>query len=691
MKLEIALLAALTAGWVQAAPPIVYYVAPGGSDQTAGKLKAPFATIEHARDVVRGLKRTGAPVTVYLRGGTYTLTEPLHFSPEDSGAAGAPVTYAAYKDEHPVISGGRRIDGWKPVTVEGKQLWSSEISDVKDGKWYFRELWINGRRATRARSPNSGFYRVTAVPDLDLKKPYHQGNQSFQFAPGQLANWPDLDDAEVVFLTFWIGVRQKIASLDEPTHTAKLALTSAMRLTDGFGRTPQLARFYVDNAFELLDAPGEWYLNRKTGTLYYMPMPGEKIEKVEAVAPALDQLVFFDGQPKDDRLVEYLTFRGITFAHSGWWVPMDDRSFKYQRQGSSFVPGAIQLTGAKHCTFDHCSVAHVSSYGMLFSRGCDHDLVTHCDLYDLGTGGVRIGEADRIGNVGPNRPNPFPDDAKLETHDIEVSDSVIREGGRVFHQGHGVLIGQSYNNLIAHNEIRDFYQSGISVGWTWGYGKSLAHNNIIEYNHIHQIGQGWLSDLGGIYTLGTQPGTVLRYNLIHDVECADYVGRGVYLDEGSTGILVENNVMYNTSTGGFGQNYGRDDIIRNNIFAFGKESQIEPAGNMSQAPPNSSYTLERNIFYFRSSENLLRGPWQPRPVDHFTIDHNLYWREGGGELMFGRRTLKEWHALGFDKDSITGDPLFVNAAKADFRLKPGSAAEKIGFQGIDLSTVGPRK
>jgi hypothetical protein len=150
-------------------------------------------------------------------------------------------------------------------------------------------------------------------------------------------------------------------------------------------------------------------------------------------------------------------------------------------------------------------------------------------------------------------------------------------------------------------------------------------NNIVEYNHIQKIGRGWSSDLGGIYSLGQQPGTVYRYNLIHDVECADYVGRGVYLDEGSSSVTVENNITYNTSTGGFGQNYGRQNIIRNYIFAFGKQAQIEHAGNMAKAPPSSSYMRERNIFYFRSSENLLLGPWQPRPMDKFTIDHNLYW------------------------------------------------------------------
>ena len=692
MKRLLFVLTALTALPVVAAPtPIVYYVAPGGSDRDSGKLAAPFATLEHARDVVRALKHPGAPVTVYLRGGTYTLAAPLHFTPEDSGTAEAPITWAAYKDERPVISGGRAIAGWKEATVQGKHLWVAEVPEVRDGKWYFHELWMNGRRAVRARNPNTGFFRVAGVPDLDLSKPYQNGNESFRYAPGQLANWPDLDDAEVVFLMFWISAREKIASIDEASHTAKLTKHSPMRLTDGYGNHPPLARFYVENAFELLDAPGEWYLNRKTGTLYYMPLAGEQIGKAEALAPVLEQLVFFDGDPKNDRTIEYVNFQGLTFAHAEWWLPADDLNDKFQRQASSFHPGAIQLTGARHCTFDRCVVSHVSSYGIHFSRGCDHDRITHCDLYDLGTGGVKVGEADRIGNLPPNARNPYPDNPKLETHDIEISDSVIREGSRVFHQGHGILIGQSYNNLVAHNDIRDFYQIGISVGWTWGYGKSLARNNVIEYNHIHKIGQGWSSDLGGIYSLGPQPGTVLRNNLIHDIECADYIGRGIYLDEGSTSVVVENNILYNTSTGGFGLNYGRSNIIRNNIFAFGKQAQIEPAGNMQKAPPGSSYTLERNIFYYRSSENLLLNPWEPRPSDKFTLDHNLYWREGGAELKFGKRTLAEWRALGFDKESIVADPQFADAKRGDFRLKPGSPAEKIGFQAIDMSTVGPRK
>lgn len=237
----------------------------------------------------------------YLPGGTYSRASRLHFEPQDSGSADAPVTYAAYKNERPIISGGRAITGWMETTLNGRTVWSASVPAVRDGKWYFRELWINGHRAIRARNPNSGFFRASGVPDLDLKRPYQEGNLSLQFAPGQLANWPDLDDAEIVLFTFWISAREKIASIDEATNIAKLAKRAPMRLTDGFGRTPQLARFYVENAIELLDSPGEWYLDRKTGSLYYIPLLGEQI---------------FDGLPKDGRPVEYLNFQGLTFSHA---------------------------------------------------------------------------------------------------------------------------------------------------------------------------------------------------------------------------------------------------------------------------------------------------------------------------------------------------------------------------------------
>jgi parallel beta-helix repeat protein len=688
------------------APPVMFHVSTKGSDRWSGKLPAPngkgtdgpFLTLTGARDAVRELKKTqgGAlkqPVTIYVHGGKYLLSEPLRFAAEDSGTANCPVTYAAFQSEDPLLSGGRTIRGWKEVKVDGKHLWAAEVPGVREGKWSFRELWIDGQRRTLARSPNTGFYRISNVPGVAVQAGDNMGQDKFEYKPGEIQHYQNFEDVDLVFLTFWISQRRGIASLDETRHIATLTERSRMRLTDGYSRPPQWARYYVENAFELLDSPGEWYLNRKTGVLYYMPLAGERIEKIEAIAPVLPQLMIVEGDPQHNKPVEYLVFRGLTFEHSEWWPPQhpdQGPAWSHEMQAATTVPGAIQLTGARHCSFEKCTVAHVGSYGIHFSRGCDHDRLAASQLFDLGAGGAKIGEPDRIGNLRPGMRSPFPDDPKLETHDIEISDSTIREGGRVFHHGIGVWIGQSYSNLISHNDIHDLYQVGISVGWTWGYGKSLAHDNVIEYNHIYQIGQHWSSDLGAIYTLGTQPGTVIRYNLIHDVKCAAYVGRGVYVDEGSSDMVVENNIMYDTSTGGFGMNYGRRNTIRNNIFAFGEQSQIEPIGGMAKAPQDSSYVLERNIFYWKAGHDVLRGPGQIKPGNKLEFRRNLYWQEGKGDLHFGTRSWDEWQKAGLDAGSKVADPLFVDPKKGDFRLKPGSPALEIGFEPFDLSTAGLR-
>jgi hypothetical protein len=680
----IALVFCVAGGVHAAAPPVVFHVATNGSDHRKG---GPFATVERARDAVRELKKQQGgilrqPVTVYVHGGTYALSQPLRFTAEDSGTLACPVTYAAYRDEKPVLSGGRAITGWKPVTVEGKRLWAAQVS------WNFRELWINNQRRTRARHPNDGFSRMTAVPGLDLKAPYNRTSERrFQYAPGDVKPWKNLEDAEIVIQSFWISTRRGVAAVDEKERMVTLNRPSTFRLTDGFGNPPKFARYYIEGAFEFLDSPGEFYLDRKAGTLYYMPLPGEDMTRAQAMAPALEQLVLLKGQPREDKLVEYVTFRGLTFSHAEWLIPADDLGDYHQRQASSTLPAASELWGARNVTIDSCVFAHLGNYSVHFWRGCSQSKVTRCEMYDLGAGGVKVGPSDRNGEVGRDRQSGAVYDHPSErTHHIEVTDNHIHQGSRVFHSGHGIWVGPSTDNLVAHNHIHDFYQIGISVGWTWGFRPSVARNNVIEYNHIHHVGQGRSSDLGAIYTLGPQPGTVIRYNLLHDVEAAEYVGRGVYLDNGSSEIVVEKNIMYNTSTAGYGQSYGKKNVVRNNIMAFGKAAQIEPNGGRPNQPGNS-FLFERNLVCMKPDQRIIRSPWRDTEV---IVDKNLYWVMGGGPVLFGTMNWEAWQARGMDRASFVADPLFEDPEHFDFRLKPGSPASKIGFEPFDLSGVGPR-
>lgn len=251
----------------------------------------------------------------------------------------------------------------------------------------------------------------------------------------------------------------------------------------------------------------------------------------------------------------------------------------------------------------------------------------------------------------------------------------------------------SAGNTLSHNDIHDFYYSGISCGWTWGYAESDAHDNHIEMNHIYHLGQHLLSDMGGIYTLGGQSGTVIRGNLIHDITASIYGASCIYPDEGSSHLLVENNVCYNTNHHILYQHFGRENIVRNNIFAFGGEGEI----TLCKDQDHNGFVLERNIL-LSHDRPIYRGGYASKLQNRtFQADLNLIWDDSGTAVM-GKNymgdtrqfSVDQWHELGQDLHSLIADPLFKDAAHCDFTLPSNSPALPLGFHPIDLSTVGPR-
>ncbi|HZK80304.1 MAG TPA: right-handed parallel beta-helix repeat-containing protein, partial [Humisphaera sp.] len=266
-------------------------------------------------------------------------------------------------------------------------------------------------------------------------------------------------------------------------------------------------------------------------------------------------------------------------------------------------------------------------------------------------------------------------------------DSTIADCGKLYPSAVGVWIGQSSHNVIVHNDIHDLYYTGISIGWTWGYGPSAAGDNLVELNDIHDIGAPHgsggpiLSDMGGIYTLGKQPGTVIRNNRFHDIAALRYGGWGIYFDEGSSYILAENNLVYNTTHGGLHQHYGQDNVVKNNIFAFGRDTQIQ----RSREEDHQSFSFTHNIVYWDSG-SLLAGKWP----GHVMLDDNIYWQVSGSDIRFAGKSWDEWRKSGLDAHSRIADPMFADPKQGNFEIKADPKIFGSLFVPFDVSSAGPR-
>ncbi len=644
------------------------FISPEGNDSNIGTAEQPLASLTGARNAIREYSKNHEPpvsFVVTIADGEYTMKEPLVLKPEDGGSEEYPIIYKAAKGASPVFSGGKKLSGF---IVNENGVWEAKVPESIYYKWRFDQLYVNNKRATLARTPNKGFFEIGGVKENIWERGTGRfADNALQILTFDQANFKWIqnlsdDDLELIrFRTYhkWDFTIRHIDKIDKDS----LALFTSGNGMKPWNRIKKGGRIVFENYQAALDSVGEWFLNSE-GILTYISLPGQTPENTEVIAPVLENLISVEGDPAYNKFVGHIKFEGLAFKHCHYRMPQT--GFE-PNQAASKIPAAIMLEWAKNITFSDCEISHTGQHALWFGKGCSHSLASRCYIHNIGGGGIYLGDVKALDGPG-------------HTNHIKLDNNIIQTGGQEFPPAVGIWVGHSSDNEITHNDIGNFYYTGISVGWVWGYKPSLAKRNIIRYNHIHHIGWDLLSDMAGVYTLGKSKGTVVSNNVIHHIHAYSYGGWGLYPDEGSSDIVMENNLVYVTKTGGFHQHYGKNNTIRNNIFAYAKMYQAQ----CTRVEEHRSFSFSNNIVVFDKGV-VLKGAWND--IDIF-MDKNLYWNTGGDTYDFNGNSFAEWQQLGRDVNSFVEDPNFKDAPNFDFRLKINKSTQKINFEPFDYSKAG---
>ena len=504
---------------------------------------------------------------VHLSDQIYFLTEPWIVDSRNTS-----LVIEAEKNSHPVLSGGVLLTNWQSVTkkIAGlptaakSQIWQASIPKRNGKSIKVRELWINGQKAICAQNPNSeSFSHLVA---------WNKTNQTAAIPATILAGVRQPKQLEMVIAQVWEIAILRVKSIRNDDTNALLTFKQPESEIEFRHPWPPVivksnyaAPFYLANAIEFLDSPGEWFADEKAGKIYYWPRACEDMTKTEAIVPILENLIRIEGTLEYP--VPNIQFKGITFSHTTWLRPSEEGHVPLQAgmfmldakklspKGTPYhkgldnvawigrPPAAVTVKNANHISFENCAFEHLASAGLDFESGTHDNLVQGCIFRDIGGNGIQLGKFSDT-NVETHIPCQPSDEREICSHETIANnlftDCANQDWGCV-----GIAAGYVRETTIAHNEVSHLPYSGISIGWGWTKTTNAMRDNLILANRIHHVGQR-LGDLGGIYTLSAQPGTVVAENFVSDTADNPLMPEPehwfyLYLDEGSSGITVRDN------------------------------------------------------------------------------------------------------------------------------------------------------
>ncbi len=653
-----------------------------------GDMQGPVDSIENALSLVRDLRRAGAgqPITIAITDDVYNIENPVKITNEVNS-----VTIKGLNNT--VISGGKRITGFSEDTFNGVKCISAEVPEIDDGFW-FTDLYVDGLRADFTYLPKEEFFEPESVENN--RKEVNQTSKWF-IAKKEDAElfktFRNFNDSFISYNHYWVDEHSPVESID--TETGKIVMQYSSRFSISDTNERSKLRYKLQNVAEAFENKNEWYLDRETKKVYYIPRDEKQTpDSIVVYAPVAEKLFLVEGT--EEKNVEHINFSNLTFANTrGDYVSrmrfeteniegeyiINDESTAYGSDSQSvcWAHAAVEFTYAHGCSIENCVFKNLGIHAVNINRGCKNMRVYRNRFYDLGAGAVKIGG----GSYGCRKGN--------ETYGITVSQNIIERIGRRYHAACGVLIRHAHSCTISHNDISDTFYTGISAGWVWGYIDNITRDILIEKNHIHNIGQGVLSDMGGVYLLGTQPGTVIRNNVIHNVKSKHYGGHGIYTDEGTCYVLIEKNICYDNNSTGLNQHYGRMNTVRNNIFAKAGQEPVRS----SKEEMHTSFILERNIIVSDGTPSYRAGygGLETGYLHKISGSDNLHFNTKGDVSIFAieerKFSLDEiQQKFGGEDGSIIADPKFKDYENNDFTLCDDSPAFKLGFEPIDISDVG---